>query len=55
MNALLSIIALGFSLGMRHAADPDDLNAVTTIVARHLSFAKILSALGAKLQAAGGL
>ena len=32
---LLSIIALGFFLGMRHATDPDHVIAVTTIVARN--------------------
>jgi ABC-type nickel/cobalt efflux system permease component RcnA len=31
---LLSIMALGFFLGMRHAADPDHVIAVTTIVTR---------------------
>jgi high-affinity nickel permease len=35
MVSLLSIIALGFFLGMRHATDPDHVIAVTTIVARH--------------------
>jgi high-affinity nickel-transport protein len=35
MTSLLSIIALGFFLGMRHATDPDHVIAVTTIVARH--------------------
>src|SRR5882724_13060111 len=34
MITLLSIIALGFFLGMRHATDPDHLIAVTTIVSR---------------------
>ncbi len=32
MIGLLSIIALGFFLGMRHATDPDHVIAVTTIV-----------------------
>jgi len=32
MIALLSILALGFFLGMRHATDPDHVIAVTTIV-----------------------
>jgi High-affinity nickel-transport protein len=32
MVALLSIIALGFFVGMRHATDPDHVIAVTTIV-----------------------
>ena len=35
MINLLSIVALGFFLGMRHATDPDHVIAVTTIVARH--------------------
>jgi high-affinity nickel-transport protein len=35
MIGLLSIITLGFFLGMRHATDPDHVIAVTTIVARH--------------------
>ena len=35
MIGLLSIVALGFFLGMRHATDPDHVIAVTTIVARH--------------------
>ena len=35
--SLLSVIALGFFLGMRHATDPDHVIAVTTIVARHRS------------------
>jgi len=34
MVSLLSIIALGFFLGMRHATDPDHVIAVTTIVSR---------------------
>ncbi len=34
MTGLLSIVALGFFLGMRHATDPDHVVAVTTIVAR---------------------
>jgi ABC-type nickel/cobalt efflux system permease component RcnA len=32
---LLSIIALGFFLGMRHATDPDHVIAITTIVSRY--------------------
>ena len=32
MISLLSIIALGFFLGMRHATDPDHVVAVSTIV-----------------------
>jgi ABC-type nickel/cobalt efflux system permease component RcnA len=35
MIGLLSITALGFFLGMRHATDPDHVIAVTTIVSRH--------------------
>jgi ABC-type nickel/cobalt efflux system permease component RcnA len=35
MISLLSIIALGFFLGMRHATDPDHVIAVTTIIARY--------------------
>ena len=34
MISLLSIIALGFFLGMRHATDPDHVIAVSTIVTR---------------------
>jgi len=34
MASLLSIIAVGFFLGMRHATDPDHVIAVTTIVTR---------------------
>jgi ABC-type nickel/cobalt efflux system permease component RcnA len=34
MINLISIIALGFFLGMRHATDPDHVIAVTTIVSR---------------------
>jgi len=34
MLTLLSIIAIGFFLGMRHATDPDHVIAVTTIVSR---------------------
>jgi high-affinity nickel-transport protein len=37
MISLLSIIALGFFLGMRHATDPDHVIAVTTIVSRQRS------------------
>src|SRR5437763_4971479 len=32
MIGLLSIVAIGFFLGMRHATDPDHVIAVTTIV-----------------------
>ena len=34
MNGLLSLLALGFFLGMRHATDADHVVAVSTIVAR---------------------
>jgi high-affinity nickel permease len=37
MAGLISILALGFVLGMRHATDADHVIAVTTIVARHRS------------------
>ena len=37
MITLLSIITLGFFLGMRHATDPDHVIAVTTIVSRQRS------------------
>jgi len=37
MITLLSVIALGFFLGMRHATDPDHVIAVTTIVSRQHS------------------
>jgi ABC-type nickel/cobalt efflux system permease component RcnA len=37
MGTLLSIVALGFFLGMRHAMDPDHVIAVTTIVSRQRS------------------
>jgi high-affinity nickel permease len=37
MATLISIIALGFFLGMRHATDPDHVIAVTTIVSRQRS------------------
>lgn len=40
MAGLLSIIALGFFLGMRHATDPDHVIAVTTIVTRQRSIAR---------------
>ena len=38
--AFLSIIALGFFLGMRHATDPDHVIAVTTIVSRERKISK---------------
>jgi high-affinity nickel-transport protein len=37
MGTLLSIVVLGFFLGMRHATDPDHVIAVTTIVSRQRS------------------
>ena len=37
MIATLTLLALGFLLGMRHATDPDHVVAVTTIVARRRS------------------
>jgi ABC-type nickel/cobalt efflux system permease component RcnA len=40
MIAFLSIIALGFFLGMRHATDPDHVIAVATIVTRQRSLAR---------------
>jgi high-affinity nickel-transport protein len=38
--ALLTVLALGFLLGMRHATDADHVVAVTTIVAQQRSLAK---------------
>jgi ABC-type nickel/cobalt efflux system permease component RcnA len=40
MMPLLSIICLGFFLGMRHATDPDHVIAVTTIVSRERAMRK---------------
>ncbi|MFZ0770657.1 MAG: high-affinity nickel-transport family protein [Candidatus Sulfotelmatobacter sp.] len=40
MISFLSIIAVGFFLGMRHATDPDHVIAVTTIVSRQRSLLK---------------
>lgn len=37
LAALLSVLVLGFLLGMRHATDPDHVVAVTTIVAQQRS------------------
>ncbi len=37
MIGLLSIVAIGFFLGMRHATDPDHVIAVTTIVSQQRS------------------
>lgn len=46
MIGLISIVALGFFLGMRHATDPDHVIAVSTIVSRHRSI-KHAAAIGA--------
>ena len=40
MGSFLSIIAVGFFLGMRHATDPDHVIAVTTIVTRQRQLAR---------------
>jgi hypothetical protein len=40
LTALLTILALGFLLGMRHATDPDHVVAVTTIVSQQRSLAR---------------
>jgi high-affinity nickel permease len=40
MISFLSIIAVGFFLGMRHATDPDHVIAVTTIVANQRRFSR---------------
>lgn len=40
MISLVSIIALGFFLGMRHATDPDHVIAVSTIVSRERRISK---------------
>lgn len=40
MMTLLSIIALGFFLGMRHATDPDHVIAISTIVSRQPNLAR---------------
>jgi len=40
MISLLSILALGFFLGMRHATDPDHVIAVSTIVSRQRNIKK---------------
>ena len=40
MISLISIVALGFFLGMRHATDPDHVIAVSTIVSRERNVAK---------------
>ncbi len=39
MNSLFAIMAIGFFLGMRHAADPDHVVAVSTMVSRERSLA----------------
>ena len=39
-TALLSVMALGFLLGMRHATDPDHVVAVTTIVTQQKSLGR---------------
>ena len=40
LTALVSVLVLGFLLGMRHATDPDHVVAVTTIVAQQRSLAR---------------
>ena len=40
MISFLSIVAVGFFLGMRHATDPDHVIAVTTIVSRQRNLLK---------------
>jgi high-affinity nickel-transport protein len=40
LPALLSVLVLGFVLGMRHATDPDHVVAVTTIVSQQRSLAR---------------
>ena len=40
MTSGLAILAIGFSLGIRHATDPDHVIAVSTIVSRERSIAK---------------
>ena len=40
LAALLSVLVLGFLLGMRHATDPDHVVAVTTIVSQQRSLAR---------------
>ncbi len=44
---LLSILTLGFFLGMRHATDPDHVVAITTIVSRYrsVSYAALIGCL----------
>jgi high-affinity nickel-transport protein len=40
LTALLTVLVLGFLLGMRHATDPDHVVAVTTIVSQQRSLAR---------------
>ena len=40
LTALVSVLVLGFVLGMRHATDPDHVVAVTTIVSQQRSLAR---------------
>ena len=40
LTALVSVLALGFLLGMRHATDPDHVVAVTTIVTHQRSLGR---------------
>jgi high-affinity nickel-transport protein len=40
LTVLLTVLALGFLLGMRHATDPDHVVAVTTIVTHQRSLAR---------------
>jgi hypothetical protein len=40
LTALLSVLVLGFLLGMRHATDPDHVVAVTTIVSQQRSLGR---------------
>src|SRR6478752_2563253 len=40
LAALLTVLVLGFLLGMRHATDPDHVVAVTTIVSQQRSLAR---------------
>jgi high-affinity nickel permease len=40
MISFLSVVPVGFFLGMRHATDPDHVIAVTTIVSRQRNFLK---------------
>lgn len=40
LTALVSVLALGFLLGMRHATDPDHVMAVTTIVTHQRSLGR---------------